>query len=341
LAVDCVAPLGEEITMPNAQIATYAKTQTRLSDIFVILKKHAFPGLWLWGLTAFLALVSIVFISLNPRLTLFVDSRISLLLLSMGIIPILLRRISEEHSSHNTLTHRFMTCGMMIFYILPTLYVLAIFNDIIMTLPMPFADRMLADWDQILGFDWRGYAVAVAHFDMISITMDKVYHFHLFALLLIGLEAVIVGDYYRCKELMALTVTSAVFVTIVGSFFPCVGAMDFHAGAELKALFPPNTGNSWVGQLSEMRSTRPVSIDPNNLTGLSAFPSFHTLSGILLVYGSRGKTLRFSLAAVFSTIMIAATPVFGGHYFVDVISGALLAAIFISMGRGLMHRKEA
>jgi membrane-associated phospholipid phosphatase len=43
---------------------------------------------------------------------------------------------------------------------------------------------------------------------------------------------------------------------------------------------------------------------------------------------------------VYATVMIASTPIMGGHYFVDLIGGALLTVVAIAVDRYYADRVE-
>jgi membrane-associated phospholipid phosphatase len=53
-----------------------------------------------------------------------------------------------------------------------------------------------------------------------------------------------------------------------------------------------------------------------------SFPSLHVAGALLVVYLSRGVAWLFWPTLVFNALLVAATPVFGGHFFVDVLAGA-------------------
>ena len=60
------------------------------------------------------------------------------------------------------------------------------------------------------------------------------------------------------------------------------------------------------------------------LLGLVSMPSMHTAVGVLMIAVAR-RTWLFWPAFGYGTVMISATPVWGGHYLVDLIAGAALA----------------
>jgi len=64
----------------------------------------------------------------------------------------------------------------------------------------------------------------------------------------------------------------------------------------------------------------------NYLPGLTTFPSFHTAAGIVLLYAFR-QTLMFWPILLYVISMIASTPIYGEHYFSDLIFGTAIAVI--------------
>jgi membrane-associated phospholipid phosphatase len=69
-------------------------------------------------------------------------------------------------------------------------------------------------------------------------------------------------------------------------------------------------------------------LDLSFLPGLVSFPSFHTAAGVIIV-ASFWRTAFLLPALLFSAAMIAGTPIFGGHYFVDMLSGAAIACAML------------
>ncbi len=222
---------------------------------------------------------------------------------------------------------------MVLFFILLTIPALRIFNHLLMTLPFPMADGLLASWDEAFGFRWLDYARFVAGNKLAVVAMQYAYVYFYFAVLLVALDATIMGHFCRCQELLALTLASAVTSSLIACLFPARAAMDHYADEALRLQFDSNAGIFHIEQLMALRGSDPVTLNPDALAGLSTFPSFHTAAGILIVYACRGNSIRLALGTAYSAIMIASTPLFGGHYFVDLIAGTALAIALIMLWR--------
>jgi membrane-associated phospholipid phosphatase len=68
--------------------------------------------------------------------------------------------------------------------------------------------------------------------------------------------------------------------------------------------------------------------------GIIAFPSLHTALGVLFIFALWPvRHLRW-IAALLNIVMIAATPIDGGHYLCDIIAGTTIAVLcWMAVGR--------
>lgn len=134
--------------------------------------------------------------------------------------------------------------------------------------------------------------------------------------------------------MMCMALTCFIFMLI-----PATTAWTF-AGQEALAskILPdlPTTTNSWLSDLMQIRSglgrhvLRP--------SGIIAFPSFHCASAILNIWAVwQVRALRLPFLAL-NLVMIAATPLIGGHYLSDLIGGTIVAAVTIA-AVGAIYRR--
>lgn len=217
--------------------------------------------------------------------------------------------------------------------------VLRLYNHLTMSIAYPFADNWLAAADSFLRFDWLQYALMLDRHPTLIQLMDysytglSTYSIGLFVILLLGRDPT-----RRCQELMVLFFTSALICSSVGMLFPATAAA-FHYRPQ-SALF--HNVDPWVGiyhmrHLLALRTDPQHVLDLNNLPGLVTFPSFHTAMGIIAIYCSRGTPWLFWPSLIINILMISSTPLFGSHYLIDVIAGAVVALgtiLFIRRPRG-------
>ena len=206
-----------------------------------------------------------------------------------------------------------------------------VLNHASMTSALPWADARLAGWDAALGLDWRRYFDFVQARPGLVRALDASYEsldrLAVAAFLLLVLHR----DARRARFFVETFLATAILCTLIGPLFPARAAVATHLGVlPAFANFPAPPGVYHLEALERLRSATPGALDIARLPGLVTFPSFHTAAGILLVAGF-WRSPAFPIVAAYAAVMIAATPVFGGHYLVDLIAGAALAAAVVAI----------
>lgn len=202
-----------------------------------------------------------------------------------------------------------------------------VLNHTTMTLAFPMADNRLSSWDEATGFDWRTYFEIVAQNEALRVTLAWAYTsltlFSVIAYLVMFLD----GDQRRPLFFLETFTFAAVFCTLSGALFPARAAVDFYLGpnADL-SMFPVEPGLYHLASLERLRDGAPVQLVLGQLPGLVTFPSFHTAAAVLLAVAT-WRSWLFAPACIYAVTVIASTPVYGGHYFVDLIAGAVVALV--------------
>jgi hypothetical protein len=316
---------SDELTIPRV-------ADNRAWSFSATIVDAVFPNIWIWIASALLLLIDLAWIAASPRISVSSDSFIWMLAPLAAVFLLASIRHANLPVAGSLLT-RITSAGMVFLFVLLTLPGLRILNHLLMTLPFPMADGLLVSWDEAFGFQWLDYAEFIAGNQFSIVLMKYAYKFLYFAVIAVALEASLAGNFSRCQELLALTVMSAVTASLISCLFPARAAMDYYANEALRLQFDSNAGIFHLKQLMALRGSDPIILEPTALAGLSTFPSFHSAAGILIVYSCRGNSLRLAVGTAYSAIMIASTPLFGGHYFVDLIAGTALAIAMIMLWR--------
>ncbi|MGI9368651.1 MAG: phosphatase PAP2 family protein, partial [Ruegeria sp.] len=79
-------------------------------------------------------------------------------------------------------------------------------------------------------------------------------------------------------------------------------------------------------------------ITPSIIIGTIAFPSFHTVMAVLVVWYLRGTSL-FLPALLINVMMAPAILVHGGHYLTDMVGGVATFAVSAWLA-GFLNRKR-
>lgn len=63
------------------------------------------------------------------------------------------------------------------------------------------------------------------------------------------------------------------------------------------------------------------------IPGVIEIPSVHAAASIMVVYACRNNHILLALSVAYTLFATASVPLFGGHYFIALIAGAVIAII--------------
>jgi hypothetical protein len=184
----------------------------------------------------------------------------------------------------------------------------------------PFSDAGLAAWDGRLGLDWVAYERWFSAKPMLSLTSGFLYSGSTLVLL-IGF--LVLGWTGRLRQMVRLAVAAALTMGAsigMGGFLPAVGPHRFFGIDDGGKAF-------WVNEIVRVVTQQPRLIVLNDQPPLTTFPSFHTTLAMLATMAC-WRIPRFGIAfALFNLYWALAIPVWGSHYFADMIVGTAIAIV--------------
>lgn len=202
-------------------------------------------------------------------------------------------------------------------------------------LSAPYADATLARWDAALGLDWPRFLDWCVPYAKPLIIAYKSFAWQP----LVVVAALVATDkldrlwLLTCATAIAGLVTSALF-----PFFPGEGVFLYY-GINLNDYPSFKVIPTWTFTpvLENLRNGGRI-IDRSMFTGLVSFPSYHAVIAVQLAWATwQVRWLRWPMVLL-NALVLFATPVIGAHYFVDVIGGAVVAAISIIAANWLCKR---
>jgi len=292
-----------------------------------------FPGGITWLAVFAVMVVDIVWLAGSERLSLSMPSllRLAPATLLLAVLALYCR------ACDSALLCRMHVPVTGVLFIIVAFATLRVFDHLTASIPVPFVDDLLSRMDRAMGLDWLGYAEWVARYPTIIALFQLAYKgltlvtLLVFAVLLFAVGAARAGEFAR------LVFWTGLATVIIGTAFPAKAAMDRFASAELRLVFGPDAGVYPLPYLAALRSHAAYVLDLNEMPGLVAMPSFHTICGLLIVYACRGHRYLWPTAVTYSIVMIASTPIMGGHYFVDLIAGALLTLAVVAINNRVVY----
>lgn len=286
----------------------------------------------LWALNLLLWAICLTWLELDQRLSLSGEG-LEPLLLTCGIFGIISLYIWRARRNQNPGENAFewpLTLAAGSAFMLTAFLAIRLLNHLTMSVPAPLADDALQHLDELLGADWYGYATWIGQYPALQPVIRFPYSTTTTGAYFVFLALALSGHLERAVEFGSLLFLAALFTVIVAGFFPAEAAMVRHMDKVLLAMFHGDAGVYHLEALRALRGSGPVQFTILRLPGLATFPSFHTIAGVLMVYACRGVWYTLAPATLWTAVMLLATPVYGGHYFVDILAGLAVAAIIIA-----------
>lgn len=199
----------------------------------------------------------------------------------------------------------------------------ACLSYLLISLAPPLTDATLADWDAMLGVDWptlRAWqeswpaAVQLA----LRVGYDSGLPQILFVVLVLGFSGR--GD--RLRDFMLRYTVVTLTVILLSAPVPAAGAWKFFVGADA-----PDAAQLWHFEALRDGTLRTLAL--SQMQGLISMPSLHAAMAVLLAQALWTTPWRWPALGL-NALMLAATPVIGGHYLVDVLAGVALALAAIA-----------
>lgn len=185
----------------------------------------------------------------------------------------------------------------------------------------PLCDARLAAFDR-----WSGVHVpairewADAH-GAVRWIMDAAYGTLLFQLPAIVILLGLLGDRRSLETFILQDIVAALLTVALFAAFPADGPFSYYG-------YEPSPDQAhYLQHFQQLRSGEMRIIALEGAAGLVTFPSFHTAEAILMALAFRRRRAWFAVFASLNALVVLSTMTTGWHYFADVVSGAIVAAI--------------
>jgi hypothetical protein len=210
-----------------------------------------------------------------------------------------------------------------------------------LALQVPFVDSSLAEADRVLGYDPEAFVRVLTRLPgvipAVFFGYDKIDRM----LVLIVILLAILGRTERVRELCFIYVLTLAYACSASILLPAQGAYIHMAlSDEMQLAIPAGSGVYHAEILEAWRSGAAKAIDLGRLPGVVTFPSFHTAMALMLAWSVRDVPWVRWPTVLFATAALGGVLPIGGHYFVDVIAGALCFAFAAWLARGFAGGRQ-
>jgi hypothetical protein len=211
---------------------------------------------------------------------------------------------------------------------------------------LPMQDTALLAVDRAMGLDWAAYVEFVDAHAALASWLNVGYGMIGWPLFAIPVFLAAKHRYQRIEEFTFAFGLALAATTIISALVPAIGVYQ-EIGLDPGTLKNINPG-AYLEQLRDLPPTRAGALRYLELLGLGGivtFPSFHAASAVLYLWALWPVRWMRPVVLLANGAMLAATPLNGGHYFVDVFAGIVIAALAIvaarRIGQAIARRQGA
>jgi membrane-associated phospholipid phosphatase len=210
-----------------------------------------------------------------------------------------------------------------------------------MTANFPYRDAALYAIDQALGLDRRAYLDFVNSRPMLATLAGYSYLSLLPQFALVPMVLLIANQLPHLRQWMLAFGLALIATSAISVFTPAVAAFVYLDLTPQVYANIASTVYTHVPTLEALRAGTLHSIQLDNLEGLITFPSFHTAAALMFIWALRTVPYVRWPAIVLNGALMAATPIDGAHYFIDLVGGAAVAFAALAASHWLCKRVHA
>lgn len=193
---------------------------------------------------------------------------------------------------------------------------------------LPLWDVNLMAWDQHLDLDWTAWLAMMNDHPALHTIFSLAYMSFAVQVTTTVLVLAVTGHLLRLRTFIT-SFMLATFVTIIlSALMPAQGVWGhLHLSDIDYPNIVPATRDLHLSVFHGLRDGTFRDLVAQGAEGIITFPSLHAALGLMFIWAIWPiKYLRWVIV-VLNLVMIAATPVDGGHYFTDVIAGLIIAIL--------------
>jgi membrane-associated phospholipid phosphatase len=201
-------------------------------------------------------------------------------------------------------------------------------------------DSRLAEWDRAIGFDWLAYVRAIDGSSIATAWFKLAYASLIPQVITLVIALGFMRRLADLRAVMLAAILAGTITILVSPFFPAVGNY-VHLGLTARdfANVDPFAGYVHLADFNGLRDGSTGALRLGAMEGIITFPSYHAGLSVVTLWGfwlTRIAWLKWP-GMLLAATTIAATPVDGGHYLVDVIAGGAIAVAAIFAAREAVY----
>lgn len=193
----------------------------------------------------------------------------------------------------------------------------------------PLQDATFIDFERALGIDWPALVDVLTANLAIDRVLSLVYRSSLPQLAVTVLVLAHTGRGERLACYMKLFVVTLCATIVLATLAPALGPV---AGYRIDGELLRHLGEGGKSYLADLQSLRRGTFnvfDLGGAEGIIVFPSFHCVLAVITAWALAPVRWIGPAAVALNALVVVSTVPRGGHYFADIVTGSLVAAVAI------------
>lgn len=208
----------------------------------------------------------------------------------------------------------------------------SVLNYFLLTVAGTPIDPLLVEADRMLGFDWYKVMVGMASYPLLNEVFFRVYNLVLpqMAVLLVALAWT--GRVEQVYRYCLAVGVGALIAIAIWATIPSLGAKSLYTlPSWVESRLSLSVTCQYGRELLALLHNGPGYITPTDIRGLIAFPSYHGVLALLLIWFARSMRWLFWPYLVINSLILISTPIQGGHHLVDVLAALPVTLLSLAL----------
>lgn len=206
---------------------------------------------------------------------------------------------------------------------------------------LPLIDHAFDAIDRALGLDWMALLGVMNAHPALYAVMRPVYLSLTLQMTLVTLCLAFSGRLIGLRVYLIAFMLSALATIALSAVLPAAGVWPHYALTQAASPHVmPAVSPSWP-VFDGLRDGSFRALVAVGSEGIITFPSLHAALAVILIVALWPVPVLRWLILALNLLMLAATPIDGSHYFVDVFAGVIVAALSVVAARAIAARVAA
>lgn len=206
---------------------------------------------------------------------------------------------------------------------------------------LPLRDGWFDAMDQALGLDWQALLQRMNQWPALFAVLRPIYLSLMVQMTVAVLCLAFSGRLIRLRVYTLAFIFATLTTILVSALLPAAGAWPhFGLTAADSPHLVPSVQTSWPVFYGLRDGSLRLLVGAGS-EGIITFPSLHAALAVILIASLWPVPVLRWAVLVLNVLMLAATPIDGSHYFIDVFAGMALALPCLIAARAAAARPEA